>query len=279
MDAKRLLPRLMSDGREVSVVRGRLAIKPRQGRQVSEDWMKENAPQIFREIAELSGSLIFLYEDYSTGSFGENGFDGINLMLINALDGSSLYALFNASLKREKTTASGEAGASVRPGEFRLKKGCNFLKLWKSLGLRLPQRPLSGLHDYMGNLKGILLVGEMHAEEPERVKSSSIKPLELPAIEIRKLLSTHSLSDKRRTTPGHIPDNSRTNLPDNPAKKSNVYQLDRVVSSAGENNYGNKVIRQKEEGRHLSVNEGVQDVSGQSTEEWLAEYSGNEDCP
>lgn len=253
-------------------MRGKLVVTAPQGQNMSEVWLLENAPQLEREVVELSGTLVLRYEDYSTGNYGAAKRGGLTMRLTNAKDGTPLYSIFNAELLRARTTKSGKAGTPLPAGQFHLKKGCDLLKLWMLTGLPLPRRPLSALHDYMGKLKAILLTGEMHDTKAERVISSSIKPLEITAGEIRNLLAAASLPDNARPISGHLPDSSRTNLPDKDHRKPNVYQMVRAESNAGEICCGNKVIRDTGPDEPLISEQVWEEMNRELIEEWIADH-------
>ncbi|MCY1541276.1 hypothetical protein D9M68_769570 [compost metagenome] len=121
----------------------------------------------------------------------------------------------------------------------------------------------------MGNLKGILFTATV---QNERMDASSLRPLTVPAC----LVHDAMLPDKLRATPGHLPDNFRTRMPDKDSAQRQRAQAFQAEQTTCDQNYGNKVIREH----------GLTGVSipprrhkrpeAQSVDEWTADYSGTE---
>lgn len=268
-----MLPKLLSLGREIAVKRGRLIVTPQPGFRVPDGWIENHSPQILFEVAGLFDDVIFLYEGYTAGNYGPHKSGGITLKLVNCRDGSPLYAIFNANLTRAKTTKFHLAGTPLPKGQFRLAKGSDFLRLWKILGLPLPRRPLSAMHDYMGNLSGIVLTGKMHESQHERVVSSSITALDLSANQIRERLHLVLPPNSTQTNYNQMPDNLQTNFPDKSVEKIHINQRGWIESNRGENSYGNTLKGSKGiRDNVIPIGKTNNHPQEQTAEEWLADY-------
>lgn len=190
----------------MSIERGQLVIQPASGKPVPPEWITANRAGLCREALMAVGMDAFEYTDYSTGHYGKTRSAGVTLRFVSVVSGQSAYAVFNADLTRQRNTATAKAGSLLPKGQFRIGKRSHFYKFWMGTGLPFPRR-LSAMHDYMGKLRGVLLTGALSGD---RLDAGSLAPVGLTVEQFRGAI----LPDKIRTTPGQLPDNSRTKVPD-----------------------------------------------------------------
>ncbi|WP_232966960.1 hypothetical protein [Pseudomonas koreensis] len=250
----------------VSIELGQLVIQPASGKPVPPEWISTNRARLCREVLMSVGLDAFEYVGYSTGHYGKTRSAGITLQFVSILSGQSVYAVFNADLTRQRNTATGNAGALLPKGQFRIGKRSHFYKFWLSAGLQMPDR-LQRFYKCMGKLSTVLMAG---AVSNDRFDVQTLQPMTLSADEIRRAFSGHKEGTtkaqgrhKEGTKSGHkeIPTGHETRgLQPN--------------QTTGDANYGNKVIR--EEGykafpyTHIDPPKPPQE---QSVDEWLDAYS------
>jgi len=187
------------------------------GNIASTDWLAENRERAIRGVLELTGEDGFIYTGYTCDRYPvKTGIrrGGVTLNFTNLVTGQEAYAIFNAILKREKTTRYGKKGDPLPTGHFRIGKGHSLYKFWRETELPTPRR-LAALHDYMGNLKGLVFSCSLITDNPGKQgridTSQGIPPLTITAEQIQRALNLcPSLPDNSRTTPGQLPDNPRT---------------------------------------------------------------------
>lgn len=249
----------------MSIERGQLVIQPASGKPVPPEWIAANRTGLCREALMAVGMDAFEYIGYSTGHYGKSRVAGVTLQFVSVLSGQSVYAVFNADLTRQRTTAAGKAGALLPKGQFRVGKRSHFYKFWLSTGLPFPRR-LAAMHDYMGKLRSVLVTGSV---TDDRFKVGSLAPVSLTAEQFRAAV----LPDNIRTISGQAPDNSRTKVPDKEtatAQESCGLQPNQTTGVA---NHGNKVIRMC--GNKTLSNtpqETHRRPEDQTVDEWLSHY-------
>ena len=168
-----LLSRLLVQGNHVSIEQGVLKITPRSGKPVPNKWFKDHSPQVVREICQENNIDAYRYSNFSTGSYsveGSNGTTkgsngkksgGVSLVFHNVITGKAAFMVFNANLKRVRTTRTGKKGSSLPGNQFSISERSVLYKLWLSTGLALPPS-LSKFYECMGGLKSFVFVGEIN---------------------------------------------------------------------------------------------------------------------
>lgn len=258
--------KLLSRGDEISIKRGRLDIRPSSGKRVPEDWLKEHSSALLREILITLGIDAYEYGGYSTGLYGHRKAPGVTLQLPSFVDGLDTYAIFNAELHRALTTKAGAEGSPLPKGHFRVGKRSHLYHFWQSTGLATPKR-LSSLHDYLGNLRGILFTAEEVPGRKNRLNAGSLQPLFITSTEVRKAFQP----DSCQTVTGQATDNFRTETPD---KDSATSQQNRGIlgfSTACVENHGNTVISTCGDMEVLEAVHPRRKPEEQTTDEWLDE--------
>lgn len=260
--------KLLSRGDELSIERGRLVIHPASGKPIPQKWFREHSQDLIREILTTLGIEAYEYCNYTTGHYGPRKLPGITLQLLSVVARDSVYAIFNADLCRERNTKAGAKGSPLPKGHFRVGKCSHLYRLWLSTGLPEPKR-LAALHDYMGNLAGILFLADGVEGHKNRMNAGSLHPLSIPVLEVRKAF----LPDNPRTTSGHAPDNFRTKPPDKEPTQGPMRWGFQPKPTTCRENYGEAVI-----GEHEYTGAGLSPPQRkipqeQSYEEWLEDYS------
>lgn len=260
--------KLLARGDEVSIERGQLVIRPSSGMPVPQDWRDKHSPALLREILVTLGMDAYEYGGYSTGLYGPRKAAGVTIQLPSFVGGMNTHAIFNAELNRDRTTKAGVKGSPLPKGHFRIGKGSHLYRFWNSAGLPTPKR-LSSLHDYLGNLRGILFIADIVADRKNRLDAGSLRPLSITAVEVRKAFSPGNY----RTTAGQATDNSRTKEPDKysaPAQKNQGLQ---AKPTACTEHHVNAVISTCENTVVSELALARKELEEQSMETWLAGYS------
>jgi hypothetical protein len=232
--------------------------------------MMENKDRIVKELAALLGIELLKYSGYSTGGYSNKHFPGVNLQFQWSPSLEDAYVIFNAELKRNRTTKSGQKGTPLPKNHFRVGEKSKFLKFWARTGLKFPRRN-SSFHDYMGNLKKLIFTGMI--KEGEKLDKDSIKPFSISADEVSSRLK--ELTDNTRTTSRQSTDNIRTNDPDKQTHESPRAQVSDMFSTTSDSNYGTRSTGSTDTGSDIISNKGgKKPPSEQSIEEWVEDYDG-----
>lgn len=262
-----LLTTLINRGDAVSIEQGRLAISPASGKSVPEHWLQDHSPVLLREILAALGIEAYEYVSYTTGFYGRIKAPGLTLQLVSTITGVSAYTIFNADLTRDRSTKAGSKGSPLPKGHFRTGKRSNFYRFWHSTQLPLPKR-LSSLHDYMGNLRGILLTANKAPGQENRLDAGTIAPLSISTVGIRKAFQP----DNSRTVSGQTTDKSQTSMPDKDSTQAYIKTELQESSATCSANYGKAVISTRDNTALTSPTSLHKRPEEQTTEEWLADY-------
>lgn len=267
-----VIRKLLSRGDEIGIERGRLVIRPISGMPVPSNWFEEHSPALIREVLSTLGVEAYEYCGYTTGHYGSRKLPGLTMQFQSAVTDESNYAIFNAELTRSRSTEAGKKGAPLPAGHFRVGKRSHLYRFWQSTGLPEPKR-LAALHDYMGNLRGILFMADRTEGHQNRLDAGSLQPLSVPALDLRRAF----LPDSLRTVPGQVPDNIQTRVPDKDSAQALAVRGFQPKATTCHWSYGKAVISEhgnKEIGSS-SLSEKMPEE--QTTEEWLADYSSPDD--
>lgn len=156
-----LIDRLLLQGDFVALEQGQLIIRPKSGKPIPADWLKRNRAALLQQIANSLGIGLCQYLGYSTGCYGIHKAGGVSLRYLELGTGQECYAIFNAGLKRERTTKGGEKGARLPDGHFHPQRA--FITYWQLLGLPMPRR-LSEFHFSMHHLGKVLVIAQIDAK-------------------------------------------------------------------------------------------------------------------
>lgn len=265
-----LASKLLRRGDEIRIELGRIIIQPASGKPVPPEWLKEHTAGLAQEILTALGLDAYEFCGYTTGhyGYGPHKAPGVTLQFRSPTTDASSYVIFNAELTRCRNVGSAKKGTALPKGHFRISRRSHFYRFWKSTGLPEPKR-LSSFHDYMGNLKGILFTAIV---QNERMDAASLCPLSVPSSLVRDAM----LPGKLRATPGHLPDNFRTRIPDKDSAQRQRAQAFQAEQTTCDENYGNKVIRE-----HGLTGVGTpphqhKRPETQSDDEWIADYSSED---
>ncbi|MBV7573569.1 hypothetical protein KW846_12800 [Pseudomonas sp. PDM32] len=263
VDVRRVLNRA-----EICIEFGRLVILPTSGAPVPQHWFQEHSSGLIREILTTLGIEAYEYCSYTTGYYDKHKAAGVTLQFESAISDSTPYAIFNAELTRSRSTKTAKKGSPLPKGHFRISKRRHLYRFWKSTGLPEPKR-LAALHDYMGNLAGILFTADWVKGRENRMDAGSLLPLSVSAGEIRKAF----LPDNLRTTPGQAPDNIQTRLPDKDSALSLENRGLQPIPTTCHENHGKAVISERRDKGAGSSPPQRQTPQEQHWEDWLDEYS------
>lgn len=259
-----LIAQLLSRGDRLSIQRGRLCVDPASGQSVPEEWLQANQEAIVAEILKATGEEAYRYETFSRGLYGPHKSSGVTLQFRSVLSGKDAYAVFNAGIVYVKGAKKGKP----LPGQqFRVGDRSAFRKFWGYTGLALPPR-LSMFHDFMGNLKQVLIIGQPHFAKPERLIASTLGPLSVSSGAVAKSIQPY----KCPTESIHQPYNSLTKSTYRDATQTQQPQGFQPDQTTGTSNCGNTVIREWGE-RDFPIPSSTPPEL-QTHEEWLSDYDG-----
>ena len=220
-DCTKLIAQLITRGDHLAIDGGRLELKTASGNAVPTDWLHKNRESLIQAILQITGVDGFIYTGYTTGRYQVNRnkrSDGITLNFVSLTSGEAVYAIFNVSLKRQRTTPYGKKGDPLPAGEFRISTRYGLYKFWVATGLALPKR-IASLSEYLGNMKQLIFACELITDHPRKQgridTRQGIRPLSITPDQIQLALNTNQhLTDNSRATDGQLTDNSRTKVTD-----------------------------------------------------------------
>lgn len=114
------------------------------------------------------------FDSYTTGHYGQHRAGGVTLQFICETTGNNYYVIFNADLKRKRSTKKHKVGTPLPSGRFSVGRRSLFYKFWVSTGLPVPSR-LSAFNDRMGKLK--TFVFSANISKGKRLDAKSLMPL------------------------------------------------------------------------------------------------------
>jgi hypothetical protein len=183
----------LNKGDNISIVQGKLLIKPSSGLDVPSIWLKQYEPLIINDICRLFNIVPLRYVSFSTGSYGCKKNEGITLQFVDLQTNEDAYLIFNASLKRTRNSNSGKKGDQLPGKQFIVSERSSFYKFWCTTGLSLP-RSLSKFYECMGKLKPLIFTGKVDFKR--RIIDKTIPLLEVSNEQI--LVKSHiTLSGKK----------------------------------------------------------------------------------
>ena len=255
------LTQLLTRGDALAVEKGRLTLTPASGRPVPADWLSAHSTDLIAQAASITEVTALEYTGYSVGHYGPKLAGGVTLQFRCLTTGQELFAIFNASTKRTRTTRHGCKGNPLPPGQFRVGKRSAFYHFWQSTGLAAHR--LSDFHDYMGKLRSLTFTGSL--SKGERLDATTLRPLTISARAMRALVE-RNLPNTPPTSSRQRPNKTPTSIPDKKTQQRQQPQGVQLKSTTGEPNHGNKVIREHGyTGKPTPPEE-------QSVDDWLADY-------
>jgi len=265
---KAILPRLLSKGNEVSIVKGSPLIIAASGKQVPEKWLTDNRRLLLLEIINLLNVDAYTYIGYSTGRYGRNLYQGVTLQFEETQDFSEAHAILNAEITRARNSKHGKAGEDLPKGQFRVSPKHNFYKFWRSTGLKFPIRN-SAFFDYMGKLKEIIFVGEL--DYKSKFHNKTLRALELSS-ELIMAAYIQSLPDNTQTTTKQYPNNYQTRMPNKEVTSKHAANDTALNSSTRESKYGLSYQGSVVISNHLPLINHIKKPYEQTTDEWLNDW-------
>jgi hypothetical protein len=282
VDGSDLLTKLLNKGDNISIVQGRLLIKPSSGLDVPQHWLKQHEPLLINNICNLFNIAPLKYESYSTGRYEYRGkkIEGITLQFLNLQTNEDAYLIYNASLKRTRKSNNGNKGEQLPGKQFIVSERCHFYKFWCLTGLPLP-RSLSKFYECMGKLKSLTFTGNVDFNNRITDKKLSILEVSYQQIVDKKSIL---LSGKINT---NLTAKEPLRLRQGTAKTSLSFtakhiELDHIQptfppnQSTGASKYGNTVIR-KEVIRE-AISSDITPVNNENSKE-IDDYENGEISP
>jgi hypothetical protein len=182
-----LLTKLLNKGDQISIVQGKLLIKPSSGLEVPSNWLKQYEPLLINDICQLLNITALRYVSYTTGKYGNKKSPGITLQFRDLQTNEDAYIIYNAILKRTRNSKGGMKGDPLPNKQFIVSERSSFYKFWRSADLPLP-RSLSKFYECMGKLKPLLFTGEVDFNN--RITNKIVSLLE---VSYQQILSNSNL--------------------------------------------------------------------------------------
>jgi hypothetical protein len=182
-----LLTKLLNKGDQISIVQGKLLIKPSSGLEVPSNWLKQYEPLLINDICQLLNITALRYVSYTSGRYGNKKSPGITLQFSDLQTNEDAYIIYNAILKRTRNSKGGMKGEPLPNKQFIVGERSSFYKFWRSADLPLP-RSLSKFYECMGKLKSLIFTGQVDFNN--RITNKIVSLLE---ISYQQILSNSSL--------------------------------------------------------------------------------------
>lgn len=264
------LHRLLARGDSISIERGRLVIQPASGLPVPADWQAKHYPALIQQILSATEQDAYLYCSYGTGRYGQQKYEGLAMKLHSVTTRQEFHAFFNVMLTRARTTSTGAEGAPLPKGKFRIGENHQLYHFWQSTALEMPRR-LSAMHDYMGNLRGILFSASLTKSRADnRLDARTLVALNIPA----SVILQAALPDNTRTTRGQGPDNFRTSTPDKVTAQGQHSRGMQAFSGTCKNIQDKTVISKRDDTVAPFPQPSLMTPQEQSVDEWTADLDG-----
>lgn len=224
-----LIERLLAQGDYLCVENGRLILTPASGKEVPNQWLVKCFPLLVDQMADLCQLKLYQYQSYSTGTYdvsAKRKQGGVSLRFLACPGNQPAYAIFNASIRRARTTKAGKMGDTLPDKQFHPAPGSAFVALWRRCNLPIRNNRLTEFHKRMGLLKPLLFMAEC---SEDRLSATSIQPFELSYQQLMDLLNRANSGDKEGTRKGQGGDNLETRIGDKdfpPAQTLQGFQPD-----------------------------------------------------
>ena len=186
---------LLKRGDSLAVSQGQLTITPKSGEPVPLDWLAANRRKIMSEIATQSGHSIYSYAYYQTGIYNMGRSPGVMIRFVDLLTGEDAYAVFNADLKRQRTTKNKRAGEPLPEGQFRIGERSALYLLWIKTPLDIPRR-FAEWHKSMSKLQQVYFVAQ--SSSGGKLANKSIQPLALSTTKLMQLFGDNLATSQRQ---------------------------------------------------------------------------------
>jgi hypothetical protein len=214
-----IIKQLFDKGYSVSIDNGKLNISTSNGREIPSQWLTDYSNRVASEVAQLLNQSIYSYSHYKTGIFCRGVAPGVMVTFIDLYTREDAFAIFNATLKRQRNTKLAKAGGALRKGVFNIGTRSALYKLWFKLGLDLPRRP-SELYKSMGKLKSLYLTGEN--SNSTKLANNTIRPFSCDSKVIIEILSGNSVASQWQSGGKVVARTGGNNMRQNPAVRSGV---------------------------------------------------------
>ena len=263
--SRQLTLSLLNRGHKIAIETGRLIIKPANGDPAPTDWVEANKTLIVTEITKQIGLAAFSYIDYSTGNYRkQGGGQGITLQLLNVIDDTEAYCIFNCDLTRSRNTRFGKKGDTLPNGQFRPAKGSHFLQFWKTTGLY--HRDHSSYHNHMSGLKNLFFTGDI-IKHDGKIKNSTLAPVNISFEKIKEAFLHSNHTGNLRVNHGEVTGNSRGSSTGNESPQPQYSQAIEQNQTTGDNHCGKRL-----KGRAVIPYDNRVPES-KSVDDWLKAYS------
>jgi len=179
---KKVIPRVD----DISMLRGRLLIVPKNGKSVPEGWFTDNERKLIIAISRITKIDAYAYTGYSTGFYGKHKSAGVTLQFANIDDGSEAHAIFNVLRTRTKNTVHGKAGTELPKGKFNVLPNSLFYKFFLNANHGKQIRKAS-FCEHMGNLKQVIFTGTLTPQS--KLQNKSLQPFNVSFNQIIEALN------------------------------------------------------------------------------------------
>ena len=278
-----LLHQLIIRGDIIAIEHGQLKISPVSGCPIPSDWLKKHHDTLVMQILSATECRALKYIGHTVKDYKSEGY--VTLQFETCLHHLEWYAIFNCLRSRQRDTRYGAKGSKLPRGHFSVQPRSDLAKLVKALPFKTPK--LSSFHEHMGNLKGLLFVGQTDRPDSEKLNKKTLALLNISAATIREaVIRQTSTTDTGLTNHRQVTDSSPTSPPTSkPDQPSNYGAFSQ--SQPHNNNHRNTVNRDavkqpnilsfpSPSSAHL-LEDRAGTSSDQTTDEWLSDYEAGPD--
>jgi hypothetical protein len=200
------------------------------------------------------------FDSYTTGIYGQHKTGGVTLQFICEATGDNYYVIFNADLKRKRSTKQHKVGTPLPSGRFAVGRRSLFYKFWVSTSLPIHSR-LSAFNDRMGKLKGFVFTANI--SKGKRLDAKSLRPL------LNDQLSVMPLVNKVQTNVKQFSNNEQTRIANNDSMLAPANAKSNENQTTCLNNYGISKQGTTDTRTSISPITTAKQVREQTNQEWL----------
>ena len=245
----------------VQVVAGRLDVFKMNSKRFNSEWLAQNSDEILRAILHVTGRKAYVYQSFSRSNqgYGVGKYPGVTLQFKELSSEKSAYLILNAEVLKQN-------GRLRKRKEFLPPKNGALVEFWRRTVGDLPNGRRSRIWEHMSSLNPYLFNIRTRSDGKGENKSAGLLSISFDEI------SSSSLDEVQ---PNCGPDTyaPRTVFTDEGrawSLQKRGLRANRTTSDLDHetSQQGNKIVRDAPVSK---------DINNQSMEEWLAEYSREDD--
>jgi hypothetical protein len=261
-----LVAGLVSKGHRIEVLAGQLIIESRSDKTIPDNWLPPRRQIILSELASLLDRPLFSFSRYSTGKWGKTKVSGVNLIFQDhQRSDAAPFIIFDAGTTHQKDSPQHQKGSPLPEGQFWLKNGSHFWRLWARLKLPQPDRPCliwKGLTKRMTPLVLTARYANM-TSNPNKLDKNSLELATITEADIIRALEAHTIGTPRARQ-SNSNGTEQWNITTSPNQTPRALQ---PIFTTGTDNPGNRLTGKREPSMSNRGNTHHDDIDS-----WLSEY-------